>query len=202
MLIIVSGFAGSGKSTLAEKLAAKHGLKCIHASGLLRQLQERAAGQLKADEAKANTGWWESKEGKAYLEKRLKDPSMDKALDKELLRIAAGDNAVLDSWTMPWLFEGKAFKVWLKTSLGVRAKRVAGRDKLDEREVHAKLKERDEKTAEIYRNIYGFELGRDFAPFDLVLDTDALNEEQVFKRVGAALEQWMKAERFKQTGSC
>ncbi|MBS3063385.1 MAG: cytidylate kinase family protein [Candidatus Diapherotrites archaeon] len=196
MIVIVSGFAGSGKSTLAERLAKKQGLKCVHASGLLRQLQERTASELKADEAKANTGWWESREGKAYLERRLKDSSMDQALDAELLRIAKAGDVVLDSWTMPWLFKGNAFKVWLKTSLDVRAKRVAGRDKLDEKEVQAKLAERDEKTATIYRKIYGFELGKDLKPFSLVLDTDKLNEKQVFEACVDALEKWLKTQRF------
>ncbi len=202
MIIIVSGFAGSGKSTLAEKLAKKHGLKCVHASGLLRQLQSRAAEELKTEDAKANTGWWESPEGKAYLEKRLQDSSMDKALDKELLRIAGEDQVVLDSWTMPWLFKGQAFKVWLKTSLDVRAKRVSGRDKLDQKEVHQKLADRDEKTAAIYKKIYGFELGKDLKPFSLVLDTDQLNEEKVFQKVDEELGKWLKNNRVTQAGSC
>ncbi len=190
MIIIVSGFAGSGKSTLAEKLAAQHALKCVHASGLLRQLQERAVHQLQASEAKANTGWWESPAGKAYLEKRMKDPSMDKALDAELQKIAAAGDVVLDSWTMPWLFKGNAFKVWLRASAETRAKRVSGRDKLDEKEVYKKLKERDEKTAAIYKKIYGFDLGKDLRPFTLVLDTDTLNEEQVFAHANQEIIKW------------
>ena len=36
-------------------------------------------------------------------------------------------------------------------------------------------------TKAIYKKLYGFVLGEDFAPFDLVLDTDNLDAEEVFE---------------------
>ena len=187
-IIIVSGFAGSGKSTLAEKLAKYFGLKCVHASDLLRQLQGKKAEELKPEESKAGSGWWETKEGKEFIKKRLADKSMDKELDKLLLKVIDNGNVVVDSWTMPWLSK-KGFKIWLNVSAEERARRVAKRDNLEVSEVIEKINYRDTKTAEIYRNLYGFELGKDLKPFSLVAKAEK-TEEAVFEEAKKALEKY------------
>ncbi|MCX6801669.1 MAG: AAA family ATPase [Candidatus Diapherotrites archaeon] len=182
MIVIVSGFPGSGKSTLVEKLAAEFSLKPVFASGILKQIKERE----KADFASAEKGegFWESKEGKAFTKKREKELGFDLKLDTELLRIAdSSDNLIFDSRTLPWLYNGKAFKVWLKASLETCAKRIAGRDQKQAKEILAGLKERFEADKRIYKNLYKFDLGKDFEPFDLVLDTEKLDAEQVFEKV-------------------
>ena len=180
MLIIVSGFAGSGKSTLSEALGKEFGLKVVHASHLLKELQKKKPEELDIENTQAGTGFWESKEGQSFLEKRQKDSSMDRALDKKLLEIAKKGNVVLDSWTMPWLCKD-GFKIWLNTSAKERAKRVANRDGLPEKEVLAKILERDKKTAQIYEKLYGFKIGKDFSPFQLLINADKLKEKQVFE---------------------
>jgi cytidylate kinase len=43
------------------------------------------------------------------------------------------------------------------------------------------LKEKEERTKSIYKTLYGFSLGEDFSPFDLVLDTDNLRADEVFE---------------------
>jgi len=43
------------------------------------------------------------------------------------------------------------------------------------------LTEKEARTKAIYKKLYGFTLGEDFAPFHLVLDTDNLNAEEVFQ---------------------
>jgi len=42
------------------------------------------------------------------------------------------------------------------------------------------LKEKEARTRAIYRELYGFTLGEDFEPFDLILDTNNLNAGEVF----------------------
>lgn len=186
-LIIVSGLAGSGKSTLAESLAKHFGLKCIHASDILRQLRDKKIDEIRHEQTIPGSGWWESVEGKAYLEKRLHDPSMDKALDKQLLKIAEAGKVVFDSWTMPWLCK-QGFKIWLEAPLDVRAQRVSVRDNLSYEIVKERLSEKDMKTAMIYKSIYGFDLGKDFKPFHLMLKTENLSADDVFERVKAAIQ--------------
>jgi cytidylate kinase len=81
---------------------------------------------------------------------------------------------------MPWLLK-EGFKIWLMASLEKRAARVAERDKITLSEAFRVLKEKEDRTKAIYQKLYGFALGEDFAPFDLVLDTDNLSAQEVFE---------------------
>jgi len=81
---------------------------------------------------------------------------------------------------MPWLLK-EGFKIWLMASIEKRAARVAERDKITVNEAFNVLEEKEDRTKAIYKKLYGFVLGEDFAPFDLVLDTDNLDAEEVFE---------------------
>ena len=81
---------------------------------------------------------------------------------------------------MPWLLN-EGFKIWLLASIEKRAARVAERDKITVNEAFRVLEEKEARTKAIYKKLYGFVLGEDFAPFDLVLDTDNLDAEEVFE---------------------
>jgi cytidylate kinase len=43
------------------------------------------------------------------------------------------------------------------------------------------MKEKEARTKTIYEKLYGFTLGEDFEPFNLVLDTNGLNAGEVFQ---------------------
>ena len=174
IVLCISGMAGTGKSTLAKKLAHKYGLKYYSGGDALKALA--------ADEGYGTSGrgFWESPEGLRFLERREKDARFDKAVDEKLLEYAKAGNVLLDSWTMPWLVKS-GFKIWLLASMEKRAERVAKRDKLPVHEALQMLKEKEAKTKAIYKQLYGFNLDEDFKPFDLILDTDNLNAEEVFQ---------------------
>ncbi len=174
IVICVCGMTGSGKSTLAKKLAEKYGLKYCSGGNALKALAKEE------DYKPFKRGWWESKEGMRFLEKRSKDPKFDEAVDKKLLESAQQGNVVLDSWTMPWLFK-KGFKIWLEASSETRAGRIAKRDGVSVRQALEALTKKEEGTKAIYKKLYGFSLGEDFAPFLLILDTDNLGVEEVFQ---------------------
>lgn len=166
--------AGSGKSTLAKKLAEKYGLKYYSGGDALKALA------IEEGYKTSESGWWESEEGKRFLEKRGKNLKFDKAVDEKLLELAKQGNVVLDSWTMPWLLK-EGFKVWLEASPEKRAKRIAIRDGISIKEAFNALKNKEEQTKTIYKKLYGFSLGEDFSPFHLILDTDHLKAEEVFQ---------------------
>jgi len=174
--ICVGGMAGSGKSTLARKLAGKYKLEYISGGDALKTLAAEEGFQSRED------GWWETAEGMRFLEERRKDYSFDEAVDRKLLQLARKGNVVLDSWTMPWLLEG-AFKIWLEAPVGKRARRIAGRDALGLEDALKALTRKEEQTKAIYKKLYGFNLGEDFAPFNFILDTENLKSEQVFQIV-------------------
>ena len=62
-----------------------------------------------------------------------------------------------------------------------QAERIARRDKMTVEEALQALKEKEARTKAIYKQLYGFALGEDFSPFNLILDTDNLSAEEVFQ---------------------
>ena len=179
--ICVGGMAGSGKSTLARKIAQKYGLKCFSGGAALMALA------LEEGYRPIERGWWESEEGMRFLEKRGRDPRFDQAVDNKLLQLAQQGNVVLDSWTMPWLLKD-GFKIWLEASVEKRAERIVERDNISFKEALEAVKRKERQTKIIYKKMYGFSLGDDYAPFNFILDTDILNEEEVFQILCMVLE--------------
>jgi len=181
IVICIAGMTACGKSTVARRLAEKYGLKYVSGGTVLKELAIRMG--YKAQER----GWWETTEGIRFLERRLRDFRFDKQVDAELLNWAEQGNVVLDSWTMPWLFKN-GFKIWIEVSLQERAKRLAHRDKMSLREAEKAITEKDGKTKRIYERLYGFKLGEDFSPFDLVLDTELLSANETFGTLSLVID--------------
>ncbi len=174
IVVCISGMAGTGKSTLAKKLAKKYELKYYSGGDALKELAKDQGYN------SSSRGWWESPEGLSFLEKREKNFTFDKAVDEKLMEYAQQGRVLLDSWTMPWLLK-TGFKIWLVASVEKRAERIAKRDRIPIGEALRVLQEKEARTKAIYKKLYGFTLGEDFEPFNLVLDTDALNAEGVFQ---------------------
>jgi cytidylate kinase len=181
VIICVSGLAGSGKSTLARKLALRYRLRYYSGGDALKALAAEQGYR------SIEHGWWESEEGMRFLEKRRTDPAFDEAVDRRLLELARKGNVVLDSWTMPWLIKD-AFKIWLDASPEKRAKRIAKRDRISSEEALEALRRKEKETRAIYRKLYGFSLGEDFAPFYLILDTDNLTAKEVFQTLCTVID--------------
>ena len=176
IVICISGMTGSGKSTVAKRLADKYGLGYFSGGNALRTLAKEEGYDSDVK------GWWETAEGLNFLQQRIGDPTFDKKIDKKLLELAKEGNIVLDSWTMPWLLK-EGFKVWLEASPQVRAKRVTNRGPISVKEALKALTKKDERTRQIYKSLYGFDLGHDLTPFNLVLATDELDPDDVFYAV-------------------
>lgn len=174
VVVCISGMAGTGKSTVAKKLARKYRLRYYSGGDALKALAK--------DEgyASSSKGWWESPEGLKFLAEREKNLEFDKTVDAKLLEFAQEGNVLLDSWAMPWLLK-KGFKIWLIASFEKRAERIAERDEISFEEALRVLKEKEARTKSIFKAIYGFMLGEDFEPFQLILDTNNLNADEVFE---------------------
>ncbi|MGD8545290.1 MAG: cytidylate kinase family protein [Candidatus Bathyarchaeota archaeon] len=181
MAICVCGMAGSGKSTIAKRLARRYALKYFSGGDILKTLASQEGFK------PAKRGWWESKEGIHFLEKRTADSKFDKTVDEKLLELAKQGNVVLDSWTMPWLLKC-GFKIWLEASREKRALRIAERDRITVGDAFEALKKKEEKTKKIYKRLYNFNLGKDFTPFHLIVDTEHLNKEEIFHIICKVLD--------------
>jgi len=176
IVICVCGMTGCGKSTVAKRLAEKYGLRYLSGGDALKALA------IEAGYKPAEVGWWETDEGMKFLRQRMDISDFDKKVDEKLVELAKQGNVVLDSWTMPWLLKG-GFKIWLEASSEVRARRLANRDGIGVEMASRVLKEKDERTKVIYKGLYGFDLGSDFSPFDLILDANELSADEVFNAV-------------------
>jgi cytidylate kinase len=174
LVICVCGMAGSGKSTLAKKLADRYGLKYYSGGDALKALA------MEEGHKNIEQGWWESKEGMRFLEKRKKDPKFDRAIDNKLVELAQKGNVVLDSWTSPWLLK-RGFRIWLEASTEKRAERIAKRDGIAFEQALKALENKESLTKGIYKRLYGFSLGEDYEPFHFILDTDNLRAGEVFE---------------------
>ena len=73
----------------------------------------------------------------------------------------------------------KGLKVWLAASAMSRARRMAKRDKMSVTQCLNVLSIRDSENYKLYKRIYGIEFGKDLKPFDLVVDTDSIDESRV-----------------------
>jgi len=113
-----------------------------------------------------------------FLRERKRTPGFDKEVDARLLRKAKSGNVVITSYPVPWLTED-GIKVWLSGSVKSRAARMAKRDGMAVSKCRDVLQVRDVENYKLYKNIYGIEFGRDLKPFDLVIETDHLNEPRV-----------------------
>lgn len=185
MKICLTGFTGTGKSTLARRLAAHYGLAYVSGGNVLKRL-------IGGEEALRDPGWWEREGGKRAMELRKQDPSFDRRVDEELIRLAMekGD-VVLDSWTMAYLLEADdKVAIFLKADLGVRAERVARRDGTSVEEAKEAILRKDDETKRLYLSLYGFRLGEDLSPFNLVLDTTKLSADETFDVVRRFIDYW------------
>ena len=174
IIICISGLAGSGKSTVAKRIAEHYGLRYYSGGEALKAIAAEIGYEI------SKSGWWETEKGARFLKERLKNLNLDRRVDRKMLERAREGNVVLDSWTMPWLLKG-GLKIWLDASEDVRARRIAKRDGISVEEALKRMRERESKTKEIYRRLYGFKLGEDFKPFQVILDVNRLNEEEVFE---------------------
>ena len=184
VVICICGMTGCGKSTVAERLAEKYGLRYISGGDALKDLAAEAGYEVDG------RGWWESDEGMRFFEERMADPKFDRMADHKLLERARAGGVILDSWTMPWLFDG-GFKIWLEASEAARASRLAGRDRMPAEDALKVLREKDERTRSIYGKLYGFRLGEDFSPFDMIFDTSLLDADEVFETVCLVVDKWL-----------
>ncbi|MGB9630394.1 MAG: (d)CMP kinase [Candidatus Methanodesulfokora sp.] len=192
MKIVITGLTGSGKSTLGKKLAKELGLKYVSGGDLLKQII--------AGEKAGYAGWWETEEGEKAMNKRKEREEYDREVDRRLLEIMEKEeNVLVDSWTASYLYKKRdAVKIYLKADIEERAKRVSRRDGISVEEAKEAIEKKDRSSIELYDRLYGFRLDEDLTPFNLVLDTTKLDEDDAFKLVLMYVKRWFCEER----GTC
>jgi cytidylate kinase len=164
--VCISGLTAAGKTTHAHLLAGEFGL--IHISGSQIHLNLMGLSPVQPRD------FWISS---AARDRWNRDEFQ--LIDADLLRLeAAGDGYVFDTSTMPWRHKRPALCVWLESSIESRViKSIVshrGTTKCAPEEYFDKIATKDKATIELYRDLYGIEIGKDFACFDVILDIGSL----------------------------
>lgn len=169
--VVISGWPAVGKTTMASELAKEFGLVTYNGGDILKML----AHEKGYSNATTKGDWWDTQEAKKFMAERKRDPSFDKQVDKKLEQILKKENAVITSYTLPWLVKDEGIiKFWLKGSPKNRAARMANRDGITAKEAEKIVSLRDAENVKIYKNLYGFSFGDDLSVFDYALNTDRL----------------------------
>jgi len=77
-------------------------------------------------------------------------------------------------------------RIWLSASLSCRAKRIAGRDGMDEEGARIYTENRQRSEATRYRNYYGIEID-DLSAYDIVLSSETFGVDALGAIVDTAI---------------
>lgn len=167
--ICISGLTAAGKSTHSHLLTGEFGLTYV--SGSQIQLNFMGVSPIQTKD------FWITPEAKTFW-----DAEQFKRIDAELLRLeSVAEGYVFDTSTMPWRHKKQALCIWLESSLESRViKSIVshrGRGRISHNEYTDKIAEKDRATIELYKSLYGIEIGTDLSCFDLIIDIGSLITE-------------------------
>ncbi len=174
--IIVSGMPAVGKTTVSRQVADALKIPMVGGGDVLKEMA------VEEGYSPGGEDWWDRGEGMKFLQQRKKSPNFDREVDARLIKKAKKGDVVITSYPVPWLTPD-GVKVWLSGSVKSRATRMSRRDDLPVSRCMEVLSVRDQENYKLYKNLYGIEFGKDMKPFDLVVQTDAIDESKVAQMV-------------------
>lgn len=179
-IITIAGSLGSGKSSTAKRVATELGYRHFSSGDLFRQVAKERGVSI------------EEINQKAELEHEI-----DLATDERLRSLANEEKLVIDSrLAFHWIPD--SFKVFLSLSTETAAERIFNHIKEEGREsqngdsiqaVFEATLARRESEAKRYANLYNINVG-DLSRFDLVVDTETNNLDEVVSIVLSEFKNW------------
>lgn len=177
MIVSIAGRPGSGKSTVARALAARLGLDHVSAGDFMREMAvEHGVSVL---------------EFGAIAEQ---DPEIDRAIDGRSRTMGeSADDFIIDA-RLAWYFIPHSIKVFLDVSLEVAAVRIFGDHRGSETEnvdlvaTMRNIERRAASESKRYDDYYGIDY-LDPSNYDLVIDTSALDVDEVVEAIADFLAQ-------------
>lgn len=161
-----------GKTTVSRMVAEALGASMVGGGDVLKEMA------VEEGYTPGGEDWWDKGEGMKFLQQRKHSSDFDKEVDARLKLKARKGDVVITSYPLPWLTPD-GLKVWLSGSVQSRARRMAKRDGLPASKCKKVLSIRDFENHKLYKKIYDIDFGNDLAPFDLIVDTDSIDETKV-----------------------
>jgi len=187
MIYTISGSAGSGKSTVAKIILEKLNAKRVYVGGIRRELARSKGMTLE----ELNIYGQEHPETDVDVDKAAAAKARELSLE--------GNNVVVEGRVM-YHFLPESKKIYLKTDVGVAAKRIykemqneeakAKRNEGDHKSVEdleKSIMRREESDAGRYKKYYDID-HRVESQYDYVLDTTHLSVSQVVEKVMEFIE--------------
>jgi predicted cytidylate kinase len=169
MRITISGPPGSGKTTACSKLSEKLGVEAVVFGKIFRELAAEKHLTLVELGALAE-----------------KDPSIDKMIDSRLVETArANENIILESRLSAYMLHRNgipAFKIYLDASPEVRVARIGIREGDTLEHAMSETVDRQKSEAKRYKMYYDIDI-EDLSIYDLVINTDDLDPDQVLETI-------------------
>jgi len=169
----ISGSPGSGKTTAAKMVSELVNRDFFTIGNIFRKIAEERKISIEELSRIAE-----------------KDRSMDEEIDGKQLEMLKSGEVVIDSRLSCWLMHKngiKGVKVWITAPFEVRAKRVAGREKISVKEAEERMRSREESEIKRYGEYYGIDYG-DLSIYDLVINNEHLSAEEVATMIVAVVK--------------
>jgi len=183
IVIAISGPPGAGSTSIAREVAKKLKLKYF----CIGKIQKKFGKTKK--EAAASLEVWKTELGKS--EKFHKN-----VLDKTQIEKAKEGNIVISAKLSIFMLKNLAdYKIWLDTSLKVRARRTAMRDKIPVERALKEIIKREKIEREIWKKIYGFDYFDQKYSADFVLDNSKLTLKQAVNKILEFIEREEKKKK-------
>jgi cytidylate kinase len=183
-IITICGGLGSGKSSTAKMVAQELGYKHFSSGDLFRQVGLEMGLSINEINKKAET-----------------NPGIDEKTDEKLRNLNNENKLVIDSRTAyHWI--PKSFKIYLDlppeiakdrviNSLKENPLRMQSEQVSTREEAYIKMTERFESEQKRYWDLYKIN-NKDKNNFDLIIDTNQNNLEQVVEKIIMEYKKWIK----------
>ena len=154
MRITISGLAGSGTTTVAELLSKELSMDVISAGEMFRAIAKEKSLQLGEFSKLA--------ENNEDFDRGVDEKQGEEAMKRE--------NVIVEGRLSGFFVPHADLKIWLKAPIGIRARRVAGREGIAYEDALAAMKNREQSEHKRYEQYYGINLD-DLSIYDLVIDS-------------------------------
>ncbi len=168
--VAISGLHGTGKTTAAEALKKRLDLRYVSGGSIFREMAEEKDMDLS--------------EFSKYVENH---PEIDKKIDERTAKEAEKEDVLIDARLAGWMAEAADIKILLTAPLEVRVQRISDREGRLYEEVKEETIAREKSEKERYKELYDIDVDDD-SVFDLVLNTEKFNEEEVIQLLERAIE--------------
>jgi len=171
MRVTISGLPGSGTTTVAKSLSKELSLELISAGEMFRQIAKERKLQLEQ--------FNELAENNADFDRQIDEKQGEEAMKRE--------NVIVEGRLSGFFVPDADLKTWLKAPVEIRARRIAGREKIAYKEALSAMKDRERSEHKRYREYYGINLD-DLSIYDLLIDSSRWSEKDIVEMIKVAVK--------------